>query len=150
MQLLAESTIDIQCPVDAAYQYASNLERFGEWFPGVIAIESANGLAHAEPGKEYLETVTIPFRGQRKVKLTVKEAERHRSLVTEGVLPPLLPRMEIGFQAITPDSCQVRWRMFSRNKGLLARLTIIPLARNVMGRRAAIGMARLKKRLETK
>ena len=67
MHLLAEHTIDISCPVDAAYRYASNLEHFGEWFPGVIAIESANGLAISELGKKYLETVAIPLRGTKKV-----------------------------------------------------------------------------------
>ena len=150
MHLLAESTAEIACPVSVAYQYAINLERFGEWFPGVVAIESANGLAHGEPGKEYLETVEIPLRGRQKVKLVVKEAERDKSLVTEGALPPLLPRMQIRFTALTANSCHVQWQMLSRNRGLLAQLTIIPLARGVMRKRAAAGLAELQKRLETK
>lgn len=149
MHLLAESTAEIACPVSVAYQYATNLERFGEWFPGVVAIEAANALSHAEPGKEYLETVEIPLRGRRKVKLVVKEAEHNKYLVTEGAFPPLLPRMHIRFKALTANSCQVQWQMFSRNKGLLAKHTIIPLARGVMRRRAAVGLAALKKRLET-
>jgi hypothetical protein len=150
MHLLAESTARIACPVSVAYQYTTNLERFGEWFPGVVAIESANGLPHGESGKEYLETVSVPLRGQRKIRLVVKEAERDASLVTEGAFPPLLPRMHIRFKALTNDSCQVQWQMFSRNEGLLARLTIIPLARGVMRRRAAVGLEALKKKLETK
>ena len=149
MHLIAEHTIDIGCPVDAAYRYASNLEHFGEWFPGVIAIESANGLAIAEPGKEYLETVAIPLRGTRKVKLTVKEAEHNKLFVTEGTLAPLLPRMEILFQSSGIRSCQVTWRMYSRNEGMLAGFTLIPLARGIMRKRAAMGVARLKERLET-
>lgn len=148
MHLLAESTVEIACPVSVAYQYACNLERFGEWFPGVIAIESANGLAHGELGKEYLETVAVPLSGQRKLKLVVKEAEHDRSLTTESAFPPLLPRMQIRFKALTADSCQVQWQMFSRNQGLLAKLTIIPLARGVMRPRAVIGLAALKKKLE--
>lgn len=150
MHLLAESTTDIACPVQAAYQYATNLERFGEWFPGVVAIESANSLSHAEPGKEYLETVAVPLRGQRKIKIVVKEAERDKSLVTEGAFPPLLPRMQMQFKALTADSCQVQWQMFSRNNGLLAKLTIIPLARGVMRKRAAVALAALKRRLEAR
>jgi hypothetical protein len=150
MHLLAESTAEIACPVNVAYQYAANLEHFGEWFPGVIAIESANGLSHGEPGKEYLETVAVPLRGQRKIKLVVKEAEHDISLVTEGAFPPLLPRMQIRFKALTTESCQVQWQMFSRNKGLLAQFTIIPLARGVMRNRAAVGLAALKSRLEAK
>lgn len=150
MYLLAEKTEDVACPVDVAYRLASNLERFGEWFPGVIAIESANQLEHATLGKEYLETVAIPLRGERKVGITVKEVEFNRLLVTESVLPPLMPRMEIRFELTGTASCRVTWRMFSRANSLLARATVIPLARSVMRKRAAVGMARLKRVLEAR
>ena len=150
MHLLAEGTAEIACPVSAAYQYAANLERFGDWFPGVIAIESANGLPHGQSGKEYLETVTVPLRGERKIKLVVKEAEHDSCLVTEGAFPPLLPRMQMRFAALTADSCQVQWQMYSRNKGHNAQFTIIPLDRGVLRRRAAVGLANLKRRLEAK
>ncbi|MCW7538595.1 SRPBCC family protein [Aquabacterium sp. A7-Y] len=148
MQLLAHQTTTIARPLEAVFRYACDLERFGEWFPGVLAIESANTLAPAQPGKEYLETVEIPFRGKRKVKITVKEAEAGRRLVTEGRLPPLMPRMEIVFEEVGPAACQVTWRMLSRNNGLLARWTVVPLARRVMRKRAAIGVRRLKDQLE--
>jgi Polyketide cyclase / dehydrase and lipid transport len=148
MQLLAEETAEISCTVEAAYGLVSNLERFGEWFPGVVAIESANRLEHAAVGKQYLETVSIPLRGTRKVGITVKEAEANRLLVTEGTLPPLMPRMEILFRSLGPGSCRVTWRMLSRNDGWLARATIVPLARSVVRKRAAVGLARLKKTLE--
>jgi hypothetical protein len=150
MHLLAEHTITAACPVEAAYSYASNLEHFGEWFPGVIAIESANGLDHATPGKEYLETVAIPLRGKRKVKLTVRQAEPGRLLVTEGALAPLLPRMELLFQSTSVGSCRITWKMFSRNDGALARLMLLPLARRIIDKRAAIGMSVLKEKLEGK
>lgn len=149
MHLLAESTAEITRPVTVAYEYAANLERFGEWFPGVIGITSANSLPHGQPGKEYLETVAVPLRGQRKIRLVVKEAEVDRLLVTEGAFAPLLPRMQMRFESLTADSCRVRWQMFSRNKSLLAKFTIIPLARGVMRKRAAAGLAALKRRLET-
>lgn len=150
MHLLAEHTITAACPVEAAYPYASNLEHFGEWFPGVIAIESANGLDHATPGKEYLETVAIPLRGKRKVKLMVRQAEPNRLLVTEGTLAPLFPRMELLFQSTGVESCRITWKMFSRNDGTLARLMLLPLARRIIDKRAAIGMRALKEKLEGK
>jgi hypothetical protein len=150
MHLLTEQTTKIACPVEIAFLYASNLERFGEWFPGVIAIESANPLAHGMPGKEYLETVAVPLRGTRKIKLTVKEVEHNKRLVTEGAFPPLLPRMEIQFRALGTDACEVTWRMLSRSNSLMGRLTLVPLARNIMKKRAVVGVARLKERLETK
>lgn len=148
MYLLTENSVEIACPVEAAYEYACNLERFGEWFPGVIAIESANALEHATVGKTYLETVSVPLRGSRKIGITVVAAEPNRLLVTEGTLPALLPRMEIRFHAIAADACRIDWRMFSRKDGLLSRVTLLPLARRVMRKRAAIGMRRLARALE--
>ncbi|MBC7983473.1 MAG: SRPBCC family protein [Candidatus Obscuribacterales bacterium] len=150
MQLLADQTTDVACPVEVAYRYASNLEHFGEWFPGVIAIESTNALEHGTLGKEYLETVSVPLRGQRKVKIMVKEVQLNKLFVTESAFAPLMPRMEILFRASGVRVCQVTWRMFSRNNGFLTRATIIPVARSVMSKRAAIGVTRLKINLEGK
>jgi carbon monoxide dehydrogenase subunit G len=148
MKLLAEQHAEIACPVESAYRLACNLERFGDWFPGVVAIESGNDLAHATVGKRYVETVDVPLRGARKVDIVVKEAEPNRLLVTEGNLAPILPRMEIRFEPAGTDACAVRWRMYSRSPGALARMTVVPLAARVMRKRAAVGMARLKKLLE--
>jgi hypothetical protein len=149
VSLLAEQTVAISCPVDVAYRFTCNLERFGAWFPGVIAIESANHLPHLEVGKQYLETVSIPLRGTRKVGITVKEVEPNRRFVTEGTLVPLLPRMEIDFRATGPGACEVSWRMRSRNNRWLARWLMAPLARRVMQKRAAVGMTTLKRTLES-
>ena len=148
MHLLTEQTIAIARPVEATYQYATNMERFGEWFPGVLSIESANTLRHAQPGKEYLETVTVPLRGKRQNELSVKEAQTNERFVTEGAIPPLLPRMEIIFQATSADSCDVTWRMFSRSDSFLVKATLLPLAKSVMRKRAAIGIRQLKQNLE--
>jgi hypothetical protein len=149
VSLLANQTVAIACPVDVAYRFTCNLERFGAWFPGVIAIESANHLPHLEVGKQYLETVSIPLRGTRKVGITVKEVELNRRFVTEGTLVPLLPRMEIDFRATGPGSCEVSWQMRSRTTRWLARRLMVPLARRVMQKRAAVGLAALKRTLET-
>jgi hypothetical protein len=149
VSLLANQTIAIACPVDVAYRFTCNLERFGAWFPGVIAIESANQLPHLEVGKQYLETVSIPLRGTRKVGITVKEVALNQRFVTEGTLVPLLPRMEIDFRATGPGSCEVSWQMRSRATRWLARRLMVPLARRVMQQRAAVGLAALKRTLES-
>ncbi len=148
MHLLTEQTITIARPAEVAYQYATNMERFGEWFPGVLSIESANTFQHGLRGKEYLETVTVPLRGKRQIKLSVKEAQPNRLFVTEGEFAPLMPRMEIAFQATGADSCDVTWRMFSRNDSFVIKVTLLPLAKRIMRKRAAIGMKRLKQKLE--
>lgn len=148
MHLLADESITIQRPPAAVFEYVTNMERFGEWFPGVLGIASSNAMPHGQAGKEYLETVSVPLRGQRKIRIAVREAQANKRFVTEGKFPPLMPRMEVEFFPGGADACRVRWRMFSRNNSMLFKLLLLPLARRVMGKRAAAGMQRLKARLE--
>ncbi len=148
MHLLTEKTIHIQRTALDVFEYVANMEKFGEWFPGVIAIESANALQHGQPGKEYLETVSVPLRGTRKITLQVREVRGHNFFATEGRFPPLMPRMEIALAEIGMNSCELTWRIFSRSNSLIVRYTLLPLARRVMDKRAALGVAALKKRLE--
>ncbi len=148
LHLLAEQTEDIGCPVATAYRYATNMERFGDWFPGVLSIASANDGPHATVGKEYRETAHIPLRGERKIRVVVREARMNEFFATEGHLPPLFPRMEISFEATGANSCRITWRMFSRSKSSIARFTLLPLARATLAKRAAAGMSSLKRILE--
>src|SRR5690606_35573250 len=94
VHLLAEESIDMHRSPATVFDYVANMERFGEWFPGVLSIESANDLAHGHAGKQYLETVAVPLRGERRIRLLVQQAERNRLFVTEGNFPPIMPRME--------------------------------------------------------
>lgn len=149
MHLLVEKTISVRRPVHEVFAYVSNMERFGEWFPGVVSITSSDGLPHGEAGKVYLETVRVPFRGKREIALQVREARAPHFFATEGNLRPLLPRMEISITATAPDACTLSWRMFSRSHSTRrVRWLVLPLARLVMGPRAAKGVATLKARLE--
>ena len=148
MHLLVEKTVSIHRPVQAVFGYISNMEQFGEWFPGVISIESIGALAHGQPGKEYLETVAVPLRGRRQVTLQVREARAPGFFATEGRFLPLLPRMEISLLATAPHSCELTWRMFSRSQSLAVRCLLLPLARRVMRQRADQGLAALKARME--
>ena len=148
MQLLTEQTITIAKSVEATYQYATNLEHFAEWFPGVSSIESANTIEHGQRGKEYLETIVVPLKGKRKIKICVKEAEFGKVFITEGEFAPLMPRMEIRFLATGAESCSVTWRMFSRNDGFLFKATLLHLFRSLLRKRAAVGIKRLQQNLE--
>jgi hypothetical protein len=56
--------------------------------------------------------------------------------------------MEIHISQSSPQVCTVRWRMLSRNRNILARLLVLPIARIVMTKRASTGLHRLKGRLE--
>jgi hypothetical protein len=73
--------------------------------------------------------------------------EPDKLFVTEGDYPPLLPRMEIEFRP-QGAGCTVTWRMLSRNTSLLARLTWLRVARRIIRKRAAAGVAQLKEQLE--
>ncbi len=147
MHLLAEESIDVARPASEVFAYATDLERFGEWFPGVLAIRSIDDLAPASVGKAYRESVSIPLRGARQVEIAVVESVGERRFATEGRLAPLLPRMELDFEPTPAGGCTLRFRMWSRNDGALARLWL-PLARRAVRERARRGLPRLKARLE--
>jgi Polyketide cyclase / dehydrase and lipid transport len=148
MQLLASSVATIACSSTTAFDYAADLQNFSDWFPGVVGIAAGNEMPFTTPGKQYVETVAVPLRATRTVRIEVVEAEPAKRLVTEGDMPLLLPRMEIEFDDVGDHSCQVRWRMLSRNENVVARIAVFPLARWLMGRRAAAGLRNLKERLE--
>ena len=150
MHPLAEQSVEIACPVAAVYDYATNLEHLGEWFPGVIGVASADDRAHASVGKTYRETVEVPGRGRVEVGIHVREARPDAWLATEGDLAPLLPRMEMHFAALTPRSCRLTWRIGSRHPGddQAVRTALWPAASRLLSQRAVEGLARLKQRLE--
>lgn len=148
MHLLTEKTVHIQRPARAVFDYVSNMENFGDWFPGVISIESANAFHHGQPGKQYRETVSVPLRGTRKITVEVREVRGHQFFATEGRFPPLMPCMELTVDETAMSACKFTYRVFSRSDSLIAKYTLIPLARRVMGQRAAVGVAALKQRLE--
>ena len=148
MYLLADAAVDVACSCAEAFDYACDLENFAEWFPGVIKIVAHNDVAFSERGREYRETVDVPLRGRRSVGIRVVDAEAPHQLITHGDLAMVLPRMEIHITQKSPQACTVQWRMFSRNRGALARVIVLPIARAVMTRRASTGLRRLKERLE--
>jgi hypothetical protein len=148
MELIARSKATIECPALEAFALVSNMERFGQWFPGVTSIVATNDLPHGQIGKTYLETVSVPLRGEQQIALTVREAAPGQRFVTEGEFPPLMPRMEITLTELGPRQTLVDWAMFSRNPSMPARLVMMPLARRSVQPRAEEGLARLKALLE--
>lgn len=148
MHLLVETMVHIERPVPEVFAYVSDMERFAEWFPGVVAMAGADALAPGQPGKQYLETVRLPWRGHRQIRLQVKESRSPHFFATEGRLLPLLPRMEITLAEAAPGSCELTWRMFSRSASPAVRYLLLPMARRVMAARAGAGMQALKRRLE--
>lgn len=148
MILLAKTEIRIATKAAEAYRILSDMERFGEWFPEVISITSANDMKCGEIGKKYLETVSIPLRGKREIELRVAESIENQRFVTEGDFVPLLPRMEIFIAELSETEILVKWSMFSRNRNKLVQVLILPLAKRIIQQRANIASDRLKQLLE--
>ena len=148
MHTLAEASTRIDSSAREVYRYVADMEQFGEWFPGVLSVTSADALAPGVIGKRYVELVRVPITGLRHVELTVKEAREGEWFVTEGALAGLLPRMEVGFEAQGSGSCRVSWKMQSRNDRWWAHL-MLPFARRTLALRATVAMQRLKVRLES-
>ncbi len=150
MHLLAAEDAVINRPVPDVYRYATNMELFGTWFPGVTSIQSTDDREHGQAGKAFLETVQVPFRGTKEILLTVKESEMYRFFATEGKFPPLYPRMEIVFSHAGFNACRITWRMYSRSRNPIVKLLLLPLARRLMRTRAKVGIMNLKRIIENK
>jgi len=149
MNVLAKETISIDRPAALIFDYVSNMENFGRWFQGVIAIEAVANEAHGTLGKTYLETVNIPLRGSRQIKLQVIESRKPTLFVTEGDFSPVMPRMEITITECGLSS-RFEWKMYSRNHGILFRALLLPLIRSEITKRAQKSLPRLKAVLEQK
>lgn len=148
MHLLAEKSITINRSAHDVFGYVADLEKFGEWFPGVISTTAMDSLGHGQPGKTYVETVFVPLKGRREITVQVRQALAPAFFATEGRFKPLLPRMEISLAQVAEQTCMLTWRMFSRNNSPGVRYLLLPLARLVMRRRAAQGLDALKLRME--
>jgi len=148
MPKLADMELVTACPEGAAFRYLCNMENFGAWFPGVLSITSPDATPHGQVGKTYHERVRMPFRGEVTIPLTVTTCEEGRLFRTQGALRPLLPEMTITLCPTDGARTRIAWRMDSRNESALFRVTLLPLARRVMARRAGVARERLRARLE--
>ena len=128
------------------FKFAANLENFALWFPGVESITSANSLLYAEVGKNYKETFSS-LGSKQKVLVEVKDCQVEKYIITESEFLPVLPRMEISFQAMADNKTEVVWSMVSRNRGLLWAI-LVPLVKLVMNNRSRKGLTRLREILE--
>ena len=145
MIALARAEVQLASSAAEVFAYVADLRRFGDWFPGVLAIEAAH--PGGEPGAEahYRETVRLPLRGATQVAIRVREFVPGQRLVTEGDLAPVWPRMQIEVRAREAKRCELSWQMHSRSDRTSVRL-LSPLLRRVMQRRADAAMKQLQQR----
>jgi len=148
MNLISEVEISIDCINTDVFNYVSNMENFGAWFPEVISITSDSEGPHGIVGKKYLETVKIPLTGLKKIPIAVVDSKQGEFFATEGDFSPLFPRMEIDIQRVDNISSKVSWRMYSRNSSRMFNVLLLPIAKSVMQKRAEEGVKQLKVNLE--
>ena len=84
MNLISDVKVSINRTNADIFDYVSNMEKFGEWFPGVISITSDDGVAHGEVDKKYLETVKVPLVGLKQISISVVDSQYGHFFVTEG------------------------------------------------------------------
>lgn len=148
MPVLTEQSIVIVKDVDAVFDYVVNMENYAQWFPGVLSVKSADSLPSGSPEKTYEEVAKDPIKGPVRFNIKVKEARRNQFFVTEGSYVPLLPKMTVVFQKINFNETRLDWKMESRNNSWLFKLTLLPVAKHLISKRAKLGLIALKRNLE--
>ncbi|MBT28573.1 MAG: polyketide cyclase [Thalassobius sp.] len=148
MQVLTVSKVKIKRPIAEVYHFVVNMENFGQWFPEVINIQSANAIEHGLVGKKYLETVKVPFQGEQQISLEVVAAKKNELFMTEGEFHPLLPRMTVNFSADFENNTNLTWRMESRSNNSLFNILLLPIFKAILKKRAKKGVQSLKGILE--
>ena len=134
MILLAEKKMQIDQSSEHIFAYVTNMENYGDWFPGVVSVKSFNDLPHATVGKRYQELLVLP-EGEVNLVIEVKDCEKNIRFYTEGDLTPLLPAMLMEFTSLAPDKTEFNLRYFTRNTDLEPTDELIESLRlNLLGR----------------
>ncbi|OUS38690.1 hypothetical protein A9R01_02985 ['Osedax' symbiont bacterium Rs2_46_30_T18] len=145
---LAKTTVAIAAPVGTVFNYVTNMENYIDWFPGVVAIRSANNLAHGIVGKKYLETLSLP-EGDVEMEIKVHRSEINKLFLMQGNLTGLLTQMTVRFTADEKNNCNLSLQYHSRNPELTCTSDMIIALREDLAVRAEQGVTRLKALLES-
>ena len=148
MRLLAAASTELPAPAAEVFGYISDLRNFGDWFPGVLAIAATHADGTPGAGAAYLETVQLPLKRRRQVRIEVVEFAAGQRLVTESPWAPIWPRMQIEVRRLDDASCAVDWRMYSRSRSALVRTLLLPLVSRMMQARAQQAMRRLQQHFD--
>ncbi|CAN7590046.1 SRPBCC family protein [Caulobacter sp. LjRoot300] len=146
--ILADETLSIAGPISNVFAFLSNHENYIRWYPGVVAVTSADGLPHGTVGKVYQETLRLPSGRNRVFDIKVVESRTPDLFMTEGTLAPLHPRMEMRLTAKSAHETVLSLKFFSRNQSAMGRFLIGALVRGVVRRQSLAGLRKLKSLLE--
>ena len=145
---LVDKILLINSPIANVFEFLSNHENYIRWFPGVIAIESANSLPHGTVGKIYTETIRLPTGRNRLIAIEVVESRSPDLFTTEGTFAPVHPRMEVRLLEKSTEETVMSWRFFSRSQSVIGRFLIRALVKRTLARQSNAGLLRLKNILE--
>ncbi|GLQ30888.1 SRPBCC family protein [Litoribrevibacter albus] len=140
---LAKVSTTISAPVAVVFDYVTNMENYGDWFPGVVAIRSDNDLPHATVGKTYLETLQLPG-GEYELSIEVIQSEAKGLFLTQGDLEGVLPQMTMRFSEEQEGTCTFDLQYHSRNTTLSEESEIIIALRKDLAERASTALVNLK------
>lgn len=147
---LVDAAIPVKAPMQKVYEFLANHENYSSWFPGVVALSSANDLPHGSIGKLYHETLRLPTGRLRQITIRVVESDAPASFAMEGEFAPLHPRTEITLFAKSPEMTILRWHFQSRNQSLAGRFLIKALVKKAVKKQSEIGLQKLVSILENR
>lgn len=145
---LADETLSILRPISDVFAFLSDHENYVRWYPGVVAVTSADHLPPGTVGKLYSETLRLPSGRQRIFNIRVIESRPPGIFMTEGTLAPIFPRMEIRLTAKSADETVLNLKFLSRNQSAPGRFMIRAFVRHAVQRQTRRGLLKLKLLLE--
>lgn len=149
MTRLTTNTVEIRRNIEDVFSYVSDMEKYGEWFPGVIDVKAANDRQKKGPGKKYIETHEMPFNRLEEITIETKQFIENTLFITEGNLKGFWPRMTIKFEEKIKGETTVTRYMDSRNNSLFTKIFLSLFLKRKMIKMANTGMENLKRRLES-
>ncbi|MGJ8529968.1 SRPBCC family protein [Maritalea sp.] len=144
MQSIASFDLEVERTPTEVFDFISNMENFGEWFPGVVSIVSKDQMAHQKVGKVYFESVQEPFKGKVTIPITVVACQPNEMFQTQGEYPPLWPQMTVELTKIDKGCTRISWAMESRNDNIFFRFTLLLIVKRIMRKRAQIAKIELQ------
>jgi len=145
---LAKTSGIINVPINDVFRYVSNMENYGHWFPGVVAIKSKNDLMHGTVGKTYAETLSLP-EGECELIIEVVQCENNRVFLTKGDLAGVLPQMTVTFASNEKNNCHITLQYHSRDSSLTSKSDIVISLKEDLKERAEKAITSLKEILES-
>jgi uncharacterized protein YndB with AHSA1/START domain len=140
------STIDIACPPEEVFSYATDPSRFAEWQNDVVSVRLSEGHPRGV-GSRFTTTRRIG-RAERTMTQEITEIAPPRSWATRGVDGPIRPTAAITIEPLNDGAwSKVTFALDFEGHGI--GVPLAPLVRRQAQKAAPTSYRNLKNRLET-